>query len=175
MLYIEDNLPNLQLVERVLSRRPGTKLIPAMRPQLGLDLAEHHHPDLVLLDLQLPDLPGIEVLRRLRTNPNTTDVPVVVLSADARPSLITQLLAEGARAFLTKPLDVNELLALLDTIAAEHQQARSASTSLADETAETSGAARLSARRPTGQGPGLLGPAPGHAGDPAVAGDQPPS
>jgi CheY-like chemotaxis protein len=56
-------------------------------------------------------------------------VPVVVLSADARPSLITQLLAEGARAFLTKPLDVNELLALLDTIAAEHQQARSASTS----------------------------------------------
>jgi CheY-like chemotaxis protein len=129
VLYVEDNLPNLQLVERVLSRRPGVKLITAMRPQLGLDLAEHHQLDLVLLDLQLPDMPGIEVLRRLRTNPRTTRIPVVVLSADARPNFITQVLKEGARAFLTKPLDVNELLALVDTIAAEHERAGSTSTS----------------------------------------------
>jgi PAS domain S-box-containing protein len=122
VLYIEDNLSNLQLVERVLSRRPGVKLISAMRPQLGLDLAREHRPDLLLLDLHLPDMPGEEVLRRLQTNPKTAQIPVVVLSADARPGLIQRLLDQGARGFLTKPLDVTELLELLDTIAAEHQQ-----------------------------------------------------
>jgi len=58
VLYIEDNLSNLRLVERVLGRRPGVRLITAMRPQLRLDLAADHHPDLVLLDLHLPDMPG---------------------------------------------------------------------------------------------------------------------
>jgi PAS domain S-box-containing protein len=122
VLYIEDNLPNLQLVEHVLSRRRSVKLISAMRPQLGLDLASEHHPDLILLDLQLPDMSGQEVLGRLRANPETADVPVVVLSADVRPRLIGQLLDQGARAFLTKPLDVKELLGLVDTIAAERQR-----------------------------------------------------
>jgi signal transduction histidine kinase/CheY-like chemotaxis protein len=118
VLYVEDNVSNLQLVEQVLSRRPEVTLIPAMRPQLGLDLAAEHHPDLVLLDLHLPDMPGQEVLRRLRANPTTADIPVVVLSADARPSQVEHLLGQGARAFLTKPLDVKELLDLLDAIAA---------------------------------------------------------
>jgi PAS domain S-box-containing protein len=122
VLYIEDNLSNLQLVEQVLSRRQGVKLISAMRPQLGLDLASEHDTDLVLLDLHLPDMPGQEVLRRLRANPRTAEVPVVVLSADARPSLIAALLEQGARAFLTKPLDVRELLELLDTVAAENRR-----------------------------------------------------
>src|SRR5215211_6546281 len=119
VLYIEDNLSNLQLVERVLNRRPGVRLISAMRPQLGLDLAAEHDPDLVLLDLHLPDMPGQEVLRRLRAEPRTAEVPVVILSADARPTLVDQLLAQGARAFLTKPLDVKELLELLDAVAGE--------------------------------------------------------
>jgi PAS domain S-box-containing protein len=119
VLYIEDNLSNLQLVDRVVSRRPGVTLISAMRPMLGLDLAREHDPDLVLLDLHLPDIPGEEVLRRLRTDPRTADIPVVILSADARPSLIKRLLGAGARAFLTKPLDVAELLALLDQVAEE--------------------------------------------------------
>jgi len=119
VLYIEDNLSNLQLVERVLSRRPGVRLISAMRPQLGLDLAAEHDPDLILLDLHLPDMPGQEVLRRLRAEPRTAEVPVVILSADARPTLVDQLLAQGARAFLTKPLDVKELLELLDAVAGE--------------------------------------------------------
>jgi CheY-like chemotaxis protein len=129
VLYIEDNLSNLQLIEHILSRRPGVKLISAMRPQLGLDLAAQHHPDLVLLDLHLPDMPGEEVLRRLRVDPKTADVPVVILSADARPGQMTQLLEQDVRAFLTKPLDVKELFALLDTIAAEQVQAESRSLS----------------------------------------------
>ena len=121
VLYIEDNLSNLQLVERVLRRRPAVRLISAMRPQLGLDLAAEHDPDLVLLDLHLPDMPGQEVLRRLRAQARTANVPVVILSADARPALINELLAQGVRAFLTKPLDVRELLELLDSVAAEQQ------------------------------------------------------
>ena len=124
VLYIEDNLSNLQLVERVMSRRPGVRLVSAMRPQLGLELAAEHDPDLILLDLHLPDMPGQEVLRRLRAEPRTAKVPVVILSADARPNLIKELLAQGVRAFLTKPLDVKELLGLLNTVAAERDQAQ---------------------------------------------------
>jgi signal transduction histidine kinase/ActR/RegA family two-component response regulator len=123
VLYIEDNLSNLRLVERVLGRRPGVRLISAMRPQLGLDLAADHHPDLVLLDLHLPDMPGEAVLRRLQASPRTAGIPVVILSADARPGLVQRLLEQGARGFLTKPLDVKELLEVLDGIAAEREQA----------------------------------------------------
>jgi PAS domain S-box-containing protein len=123
VLYIEDNLSNLQLVERVLSRRPGVRLISAMRPQLGLELAAEHDPDLILLDLHLPDMPGQEVLRRLQAEPRTAKVPVVILSADARPNLIKELLAQGVKAFMTKPLDVKELLELLQTIATERAPA----------------------------------------------------
>ena len=122
VLYIEDNLSNLQLVERVLSRRPGVRLISAMRPQLGLELAAEHDPDLILLDLHLPDMPGQEVLRRLQAEPRTAKVPVVILSADARPNLIKELLAQGVKAFMTKPLDVKELLGLLNTVATERDQ-----------------------------------------------------
>jgi len=123
VLYIEDNMSNLRLVERVLSRRPAVRLISAMRPELGLELATEHHPDLILLDLHLPDLPGEVVLRRLQANPRTAGIPVVILSADARPGLIQRLLEQGARAFLTKPLEVRELLELLDGVAAEREQA----------------------------------------------------
>jgi CheY-like chemotaxis protein len=68
-------------------------------------------------------MPGEEVLRRLRATPKTADVPVVILSADARSSQIEHLLSEGARAFLTKPLDVKELLTLLDTMSEEREPA----------------------------------------------------
>jgi signal transduction histidine kinase/ActR/RegA family two-component response regulator len=118
VLYIEDNVSNLQLVERVMQRR-GIALISAMRPQLGLDLAGEHQPDLILLDLHLPDMPGQEVFRRLRANAKTAEIPVVVLSADARPNLISRMLDDGVRAFLTKPLDVKQLLELIDAVADE--------------------------------------------------------
>src|SRR3989454_62660 len=114
VLYIEDNVSNLRLVEQVLGRRPQTTLLSAMQGQLGLDLAREHRPDLILLDLHLPDVPGDEVLRRLLEEPRTRGIPVVILSADATPGQMERLLAAGAQTYLTKPLDVRQLLALVD-------------------------------------------------------------
>ena len=114
LLYIEDNLPNLALIESILMDRPGVRLLSALQGQIGLDLAWEHHPDLILLDLHLPDLSGEEVLRRLAADERTRDTPVVVVSADATPGTVARLTKAGAAAYLTKPLDVGDFLATLD-------------------------------------------------------------
>jgi signal transduction histidine kinase/CheY-like chemotaxis protein/CHASE3 domain sensor protein len=114
VLYIEDNSSNLRLVEQILSHRPGVRLLSAMQGQLGLDLAELHGPEWILLDVHLPDMSGDEVLRRLRQNPRTRHIPVTVLSADATAGQINRLMEAGARDYLTKPLDVRKLLGLLE-------------------------------------------------------------
>jgi PAS domain S-box-containing protein len=114
LLYIEDNLSNLTLIEEILEERPEIELLSAMQGQVGLDLARQHSPDLILLDLHLPDLPGWEVLSQLRLSEATADIPVVVISADATPSQIKRLLKAGALSYLTKPLDVTEFFRVLD-------------------------------------------------------------
>jgi signal transduction histidine kinase/ActR/RegA family two-component response regulator len=114
VLYVEDMVENVRLVEQILHRRPSVTLIPAMLAGVALDLARQHHPDLVLLDLHLPDMPGEEVLRRLRADPATRGIPVVILSADATKHHITELLAAGADAYLTKPISVRALLQAID-------------------------------------------------------------
>jgi CheY-like chemotaxis protein len=114
VLYIEDNVSNLKLIERVLAQRPAVTLLSEMAGRPGLDTARARRPDLVLLDLHLPDISGEEVLHLLRASPETQEIPVVVISADATPKQIERLLGAGARAYLTKPVDVRRLLALLD-------------------------------------------------------------
>jgi signal transduction histidine kinase/ActR/RegA family two-component response regulator len=109
VLSIEDNAANSELLARLLQRWPNTHLRLAGSGHAGLDLADRHPPDLVLLDLHLPDLSGEEVFARLRAEPATADVPIVILSADATPGTIRRLLARGAAAYLTKPLDLYEL------------------------------------------------------------------
>jgi CheY-like chemotaxis protein len=117
LLYVEDNLANLSLVETILSsRRPSWRLVPALQGRLGLELAAEHAPDVVLLDLHLPDMPGREVLRRLREDARTAATPVVVISADATPSTVDALTALGADAFLTKPLDIRAFVATVDRL-----------------------------------------------------------
>jgi PAS domain S-box-containing protein len=110
VLYVEDNLSNIQLVEKILARLPKVKLITAMQGRLAMDLARQHKPTLILLDLHLPDVHGGDVLQWLRAEPETRDIPVVVMSADATPGQIEHMLAAGARAYLTKPIDVKEFL-----------------------------------------------------------------
>jgi signal transduction histidine kinase/CheY-like chemotaxis protein len=117
VLYIEDNLANLRLVERILASDPSVELVAAMQGRLGVDLAREHRPALILLDLHLPDLSGDEVLRQLRDDPATRGIPVAILSADATPGQVRRLLAEGAHSYLTKPLDVAELRQLVETVA----------------------------------------------------------
>jgi PAS domain S-box-containing protein len=114
ILYIEDNLSNLTLVEQMLAEQPYLKLLTAMQGRLGLDLARQHAPDLILLDLHLPDLRGHEVLKRLRADALTRDIPVVVISADATAGQIQRLMAAGARSYLTKPLDIGEFFRVID-------------------------------------------------------------
>jgi CheY-like chemotaxis protein/anti-sigma regulatory factor (Ser/Thr protein kinase) len=115
ILHIEDNLSNIQLIERVLAQRPAIRLIPAMQGRLGLELARQHRPVLVLLDLNLADISGEEVLRMLREDKITARTPVAIVSADAMPRQAQRLLAAGATAYLTKPIDVRELLELVDS------------------------------------------------------------
>jgi CheY-like chemotaxis protein len=118
VLYIEDNLPNLKVVEQALRFRSALALLSAMQGTLGLDLARRHRPDLILLDLNLPDLPGDEVLARLQADERTRAIPVVIVSADATPGQVERLLAAGAHDYLTKPLQVRRLLELLDGLLA---------------------------------------------------------
>jgi signal transduction histidine kinase/putative methionine-R-sulfoxide reductase with GAF domain/ActR/RegA family two-component response regulator len=114
ILYIEDNLSNLRLVETILSRRPGLTVLSAMQGRVGVDLARSHRPDLILLDRHLPDIAGEEVVRLLQADAGTRQIPVVILSADAIPGGIRRFLDSGVRAYLTKPLDVRHLLAVID-------------------------------------------------------------
>jgi PAS domain S-box-containing protein len=114
ILYIEDNFSNVTLVEQMLAERPALELMTAMQGRVGLELARKHAPDLVLLDLHLPDMPGWQVLAQLKADHSTRDIPVVVISADATAPQIKRLLSAGARAYLTKPLDIGEFFRVMD-------------------------------------------------------------
>ena len=119
LLYIEDTLTNVRFVEAVLRRRPSVELIPAMMGQLGLELAREHRPDLILLDLHLPDLAGEEVLTRLRQLDETRETPVVVITADATDSARTPAVEALSNGFVTKPIGVQTLLQLVDRFAGQ--------------------------------------------------------
>jgi signal transduction histidine kinase/ActR/RegA family two-component response regulator len=130
VLYIEDNLANLTLVQRIVAERDGIEIIPAMQGRLGLELAREHRPALVLLDLHLPDISGDEVLQRLRDDPESASIPVVMISADATPGQVQRLLNAGALAYLTKPIDVSQLLQVID----DHVLPKTPATAVTDGT-----------------------------------------
>jgi CheY-like chemotaxis protein len=94
----------------VLAAQKHIQILPAMQGGLGMDLAERHLPDLILLDLHLPDITGAALFERLRANPRTADIPVVVISADATDKQVKRLLDAGAADYLTKPLDLPRFL-----------------------------------------------------------------
>ncbi len=116
ILHIDDQSANLSLVERVLDERPGLGLLTATNARAGLALAREELPDLILLDLHLPDLPGDEIARRLHTETRTRDIPIIVLSADASPSQITRLQGLGVRDYIVKPFKVQALLDAIDAV-----------------------------------------------------------
>ena len=118
ILYVEDNLSNLTLIEQVLAELSHIRLLTAMQGELGLDLARRHSPDLILLDLHLPDIPGWEVLSRLQRYDSTREIPVIIISADATSRQIERLMTAGARAYLTKPLDIQQFLQVISETSA---------------------------------------------------------
>ncbi len=118
VLYVEDDPVNFMLVQRILEFRPELRVMHAPRGQVGVEMAGAYQPKLVLLDLNLPDMNGAEVLHRLQQQRSTATIPVVILSADATPSQIERLLTAGAKNYLTKPFDIDPFLAVVDEFVA---------------------------------------------------------
>lgn len=115
VLYIEDNISNVELVEEILeTQRPAIKLISSRNGKQTLSLATEHAPDLILLDLNLPDMKGNEVLEILLNDAQTKSIPVVIVSADATPEQANKLKNAGAKAYLAKPLIIENFLNVMD-------------------------------------------------------------
>ena len=123
VLCIEDNPANLRLIERILSRRDDVHLLSAYDARLGLELARAHRPVLILLDINLPDMDGYEVMECLRTDAATRDLPVVAISANAMPKDLERGKAAGFYDYLTKPIDVSKFLQLVDGVIRRHEDA----------------------------------------------------
>jgi len=102
------------LIEQVLEQEPGIELLTAMQGRIGLDLARQHAPDLILLDLHLPDMPGDKVLAALQAGETTRHIPTIILSADATPGQLKRLLDAGAREYITKPIDLSRFYQLVE-------------------------------------------------------------
>jgi len=111
VLYIEDEPVNALLVEELLSRWPGVRVVVAATGQAGIDMATTLQPDLILLDMHLPDMHGLQVLRLLRSDDTTRHLQVAGLSAGGRPDEVASALAAGALHYWTKPIDFNSFLA----------------------------------------------------------------
>jgi CheY-like chemotaxis protein len=125
VLYIEDDSKIFASVALLLGNKRALKVLQATSGKAGLILAQTQSPRFILLDLSLPDIHGSEVISRLQKNPATSNIPVIVISADATPSQIERLLVLGARNYLTKPFSAEPFLAAVDEVMEENAAARS--------------------------------------------------
>jgi len=121
LLYVEDNLANMQLVEQLIERRPDLRLLSAGDAILGIALARTRQPEVILMDINLPGMSGIQALEILRDDPLTAHIPVLAISANAMPHDIRKGLEAGFLRYITKPIDVNEFMEALD-MALEHAE-----------------------------------------------------
>lgn len=115
LLLVEDNISNIQLIKELLSRlKPGSQLISTMYGLESLPLAKKHKPALILLDLNLPDTHGSKVLEILKSDPETNEIPVIVVSADATSKQIEEMLMKGAERYVTKPINLSDMITIFD-------------------------------------------------------------
>jgi PAS domain S-box-containing protein len=114
--YVEDNETNVEVMRGVLAQRPQVRMDVSVTGLDGLAAIRNRRPDMILLDMHLPDISGMELLRHLKADPATSSIPVVIVSADALDSQINAAIACGAMRYLTKPVNVNELLAVVDEV-----------------------------------------------------------
>jgi PAS domain S-box-containing protein len=115
LLYVEDNRANLELVAQLIARRPDMRLLSAGDGMRGITLARIHQPDVILMDINLPGISGIQALKILREDPVTAHIPVLALSANAMPRDIEKGLEAGFFRYLTKPIKLDEFMEALDT------------------------------------------------------------
>ena len=125
VLCVEDNPANLKLVEELIARRPDLRLLTAVNGTLGMEVARASRPEMILMDVNLPDISGIEVMKTLREDPATAHIPIVALSANAMPRDIRKGLEAGFFRYLTKPIKVNEFMDAL-RLALESAEQRAA-------------------------------------------------
>jgi signal transduction histidine kinase/ActR/RegA family two-component response regulator len=123
VLYVEDNPANLELVEQLVARRPDLRMLSAADGSLGIEFARACQPTVILMDINLPGISGIEAMKILRADPATTHIPVIALSANAVPRDIERALEAGFFNYLTKPIKVNEFMDALDAALSSSQTA----------------------------------------------------
>jgi CheY-like chemotaxis protein len=114
LLYVEDNQANMKLVEQLIARRPDIRLLTAVTGTLGIEIARTAQPTVILMDINLPGISGVEALKVLRVDPSTAHIPVVALSANAMSRDIEKGLQAGFFRYLTKPIKINEFMHTLD-------------------------------------------------------------
>lgn len=114
LLYVEDNPANLMLVEDLMLRRPEIRLLSAKDGTSGIAVARMSLPDVVLMDINLPGISGLEALRILAQDPRTAHIPIIALSANAEPRNIAKGLEAGFYRYLTKPIKVSQFFDTLD-------------------------------------------------------------
>jgi CheY-like chemotaxis protein len=114
LLYVEDNPANLMLVEQIIEAHPHIRMLSAHDGNLGISLARIHLPDVILMDINLPGISGIEAMHILRKDPATAHIPIVALSANAMPRDIEKGLEAGFFRYLTKPIKLNEFMNAMD-------------------------------------------------------------
>jgi CheY-like chemotaxis protein len=114
LLYVEDNPANLELVEQLIGRRSDLRLLSAADANLGIEFARAYQPAVILMDINLPGISGMEAMKILRADPATAHIPIVALSANAVPRDVERSLEAGFFNYLTKPIKVDQFMAALD-------------------------------------------------------------
>ncbi len=114
LLQVEDNRPNALLVEELIARRSDLRLLTAVNGYQGIEMAYSHKPDVILMDINLPDISGLAAMTILRENPATAHIQVIALSSNAHPRQIEEGLEAGFFRYLTKPFRINELTDAVD-------------------------------------------------------------
>jgi signal transduction histidine kinase/AmiR/NasT family two-component response regulator len=133
LLYVEDNPANLELVEQIIGRRSDLRMLSAAEGSIGIEFARAYQPDVILMDINLPGISGIDAMRVLRADPSTAHIPIIALSANAVPRDIAKALDAGFFSYITKPIKVDLFMETLD-VAMKHSQSTSAPDAGADQT-----------------------------------------
>jgi CheY-like chemotaxis protein len=114
VLIIEDNIVNLRYISKVVEKLNDVELMSAKEGGIGIELAQLHKPDLILLDLDLPDINGLDVLESILGDPSTSETHVIVMSAETNPHIVEKAISMGAKQYVTKPVDIGSLFVLFN-------------------------------------------------------------